>query len=145
VYCPPGASGLGGICTPSKGEIYFLYFPLNCIKWIISYIYLFSHLKFRFDRLLPFIFKVFSSWPPPPHSTFTLNRVQTCTTRCQVCPAPLRGFHSPLPLPPLPSNICAQQVCATGLPQGAQIPLLHPLFVHAIEETMVVQLQVGLN
>lgn len=37
---------------------------------------------------------------------------------------------------------CALKVCATGLPQGAQIPPLHPpfLYLHALKKILVVKL-----
>lgn len=75
-----------------------------------------------------------------PH-TFTLSQVQAHTVHHQTIPlAPVsvqlpRVCFNPL-CPYLLSHITrAQQVCATGLPQGAQISPLPPLYLHALEET----------
>lgn len=119
MYCPPGASALGGICSLGTGKIYLLNFPLNCNKQlIISYIHPFSHPKFYFDHLLPSIFKVLSSWPPPPPSTFMLNQVQTRTMHCLAIPLvhvsvqlPLCGCYSTSSLPPLLCNTCSAGLC----------------------------------
>lgn len=154
MYCSPGAPALGGICSLSTGKIYLLNFPLYCNKQlIISYIHPFSHPQFYFDHLLPSVFKVLSSWPPPLPSMFMLNQVQTRTMHCLAIPLvhvsvqlPLCGFYSAHPCL-LSCLTCALKVCATGLPQGAQIPPLHPpfLYLHALKKILVVKLQVGLN
>lgn len=154
MYCPPGASALGGICSLSTGKIYllnFLYIATNSSLLVTSTPFLILNFILTISCLLFSRFYL--------HGLLHFHQC-LCSAKCKHAPCIVWQSHWCMSLSNYPCVgfillhpcllsclTCALKVCARGLPQGAQIPPRHPpfLYLHALKKILVVKLQVGLN